>query len=989
MKPIQQLFVGVVACSGFFAYVDISFGEGWIKTTAPDENWFSVASSSSGTQLVAAAFQSGIYVSVDSGASWRKTDAPEAEWWSVASSADGTTLVAVADTGEIYTSLNSGGTWQQTFASQKDWLSVAASANGEKWVAVNDQGDQLGEDPGSIYLSKDSGLTWRKAGAPDGSWFSVASSASGKRLAASDGETIYTSSDSGMTWKQRTIPIGPEEYLSIVACSRTGRKLAALGDGSGIFVSRNSGATWKRTSAPQRDWRFIASSGDGNRLLATDGNDIYASADSGETWGLTTAPEADWNSIASSRDGTKWVATTSPYDSGGIYVWQPLLPEIVPAPADRVVLAGTNVTFNSGAFGVGPFAYHWKFNGTNLRGASKPKLTLKKVTLSDSGSYSVEARNKFGRTLSADAVLTVLPALITSQPMNQAVLGGTNVTFSINTVALAPLTYQWQFNGTNLSGATSQSFTIDHVSLSDVGSYSVVVGNKFGSVSSEGAWLMIFPLTVLQQPQPASQTAVAGMNISFSLDTLSTVPIVYQWRFNGVDIVGETNSLLTLSNINFSHSGAYSVLVGNDFGNVLSSNALLTVVPALITTQPASGISATGAVLNASVTSGLSDTVVWFEWGADTNYGNATAAANAGENTDPVNIASAINGLTANMTYHYRAIASNSLGLVFGDDKSLRTALAFAKTGAPETNWTSIASSADGVKLAAAGGGVIYLSANSGDTWEASGGTGTLVVSSADGMILFTLNNGQLFSSFDFGESWASNSTPASFSSLAVSADGSKLAAISGRMIYASTNFGVTWLSSGAPSNYVSSFPYGLLLPIFWTSIASSADGNKLAATSYGLDPYGRVTFGAIYTSTDSGQTWARRYSFPFYQIFSIASSADGGVLAAITYSRTLISTNSANNWQAVWTYPQLHSLTLSGDGTTLAGIAPDYYRIFTSPDSGQTLFEATAPFLNWSALATSADGKQIVATANGGGIYISRTAPEPTSSTLPRFAPR
>jgi len=51
----------------------------------------------------------------------------------------------------------------------------------------------------------------------------------------------------------------------------------------------------------------------------------------------------------------------------------------------------------------------------------------------------------------------------------------------------------------------------------------------------------------------------------------------YQWSFNRTNLVGATNALLTLNNVQFNQAGNYTVLVTNFFGLILSSNATLTV----------------------------------------------------------------------------------------------------------------------------------------------------------------------------------------------------------------------------------------------------------------------------------------------------------------------------------------------------------------------------------------------------------------------------
>jgi hypothetical protein len=122
--------------------------------------------------------------------------------------------------------------------------------------------------------------------------------------------------------------------------------------------------------------------------------------------------------------------------------------------------------------------------------------------------------------------------------------------------------------------------------------------------------------------------------VTFSVGVVGAAPFSYQWNSNNVAVPGATNATFTLTNVSLSASGNYSVLVTNSYGSALSSNAVLTVLPALVTTQPASGLSATGAVLNGSVTVGPDETVVWFEWGTDTNYGNIAGAPSCRATTE-------------------------------------------------------------------------------------------------------------------------------------------------------------------------------------------------------------------------------------------------------------------------------------------------------------------------------------------------------------------
>ncbi len=110
--------------------------------------------------------------------------------------------------------------------------------------------------------------------------------------------------------------------------------------------------------------------------------------------------------------------------------------------------------------------------------------------------------------------------VITNQPQSISVAQGNNVSFSVSATGTAPITYQWRKNGSNISGATGATYSISSVSTSHAGTYSVVVTNAAGSVTSTNATLTV---TAPNQPpvaaisSPASGSTYAGGNvISFS-----------------------------------------------------------------------------------------------------------------------------------------------------------------------------------------------------------------------------------------------------------------------------------------------------------------------------------------------------------------------------------------------------------------------------------------------------------------------------------------
>lgn len=180
--------------------------------------------------------------------------------------------------------------------------------------------------------------------------------------------------------------------------------------------------------------------------------------------------------------------------------------------------------------------------------------------------------------------------------------------------------------------------------------------------------------------QPVGQTVPAGINVIFSIGVVGAAPFAYQWISNSVAVPGATNASFTLTNASPFDSATYSLLITNNYGSALSSNALLTVLPALVTTQPASGLSTTGAVLNGSVTIGRDETVAWFDWGTDANYGDIAGVTVAPAEANAAAVTSVLSGLSPNYIYHYRLVAANDYGLAYGADQQFAVAQTVSNT---------------------------------------------------------------------------------------------------------------------------------------------------------------------------------------------------------------------------------------------------------------------------------------------------------------------
>jgi hypothetical protein len=83
------------------------------------------------------------------------------------------------------------------------------------------------------------------------------------------------------------------------------------------------------------------------------------------------------------------------------------------------------------------------------------------------------------------------PPIIQTQPANQLAISGRNATFSVLSAGQLPLSYQWQFNGTDLPDATNATLTLSNVDGSLAGSYDVLVSNALGSATSSNALLIL------------------------------------------------------------------------------------------------------------------------------------------------------------------------------------------------------------------------------------------------------------------------------------------------------------------------------------------------------------------------------------------------------------------------------------------------------------------------------------------------------------------
>jgi len=142
----------------------------------------------------------------------------------------------------------------------------------------------------------------------------------------------------------------------------------------------------------------------------------------------------------------------------------------------------------------------------------------------------------------------------------------------------SPLSYQWELNGTNFATTTAGLLVFTNAQPANDGTYEVTITNAAGTVASASATLTVVDAGPIVVAGPTNQTSLAGNDAAFSVSTAGSLPMSYQWQFNGTNIESATNAALSLANLTIANEGTYDVVVSNAFGFSASTNAYLNVV---------------------------------------------------------------------------------------------------------------------------------------------------------------------------------------------------------------------------------------------------------------------------------------------------------------------------------------------------------------------------------------------------------------------------
>ncbi len=293
----------------------------------------------------------------------------------------------------------------------------------------------------------------------------------------------------------------------------------------------------------------------------------------GENGGFLTIP-----TVSTSNSGNYTLVIGSScgnYTSNQATLTVASAPAISIQPISQNVCFGQSVTLN--CYATGGTSYQWYLNGNPINGANLIYYTAPVLNVNQVGNYELHITGTCGNLVSSTAIITGSQnAVINTQPLSQTSCAGNSVTLSA--VTTGATSFQWQYNGNNISGANSSSYTIPSTTQMSNGNYNLIVGSNCGDIATNLVSITVYDVTTIIT-QPVSTTSVCeGTQVQLTVGVAGS-NLSYQWKKDGVDLVGQIYSTLAINPTQVSNSGYYTVLISGNCGSESSTNASVNVYP--------------------------------------------------------------------------------------------------------------------------------------------------------------------------------------------------------------------------------------------------------------------------------------------------------------------------------------------------------------------------------------------------------------------------
>jgi pectin methylesterase-like acyl-CoA thioesterase len=280
---------------------------------------------------------------------------------------------------------------------------------------------------------------------------------------------------------------------------------------------------------------------------------------------VATADAGTYSLVASNSAGIVTNSMNLTVSAGNV------LP-IITGPANITVIQGNNGTFSASASGLPLPTLQWlDQTGTPITAATNATLVLTNVQYSQNGYvYSVLASNTVGSATNSATLTVIVSPAITSQPSSLVVTNTQSASFTVGATGVPAPAFQWNKNGSPISGATSATYNIASVSPSDTATYSVTITNQAGTTNSVNATLTVNSIMAATAFSPTNgQTGVC-----YDTPLVVTFSQVPTLRTNGtIKIYNVTNSTTAVDTINLAASAVNGTQAHSSFpGDAQSFN---------------------------------------------------------------------------------------------------------------------------------------------------------------------------------------------------------------------------------------------------------------------------------------------------------------------------------------------------------------------------------------------------------------------------------
>lgn len=557
----------VAGTYGGLLWTSTNSGATWTHPAETVGYWRSVVCSTNGDLLLATggSDRNSAFISRDFGASWQLiTNIPSLSWTAAVSS-DGTKLALASTTGQTYssaaqtyTSVDSGLTWFSNSVPNVAAEQIACSGDGSILV----MGAMYG-----IYSSTDWGVTWTVDSAPDNVTFNkIACSADGSKMAAAS-DQIYTSPSveipsnvaawGDTTAGATTVPpnIGPAiavaagQYVSVAV--KSNHTVVAWGDNSrgqtnvpvglsnvvsvvvgsddclalkadGTLFSWGSSVFANTPAAKLSNITAVAANSMGNYAALRSNGTVVVWGYS--YFGLTNVPASATNLVAVALGDFFSIGLRA---DGTLIEWGQGANNLISENTTNVVSIAAGSTGSAYIKSDGTLAL---FPNNNYP-ISTPAGLSNVVVVSLTGGHFValtadgsvwDSTYRVGLPYAQSIAAGFTHALaivgdgsvqINRQPYSQTAFTGANILLNVGASGMQPLNYQWQYNGTDIAGATTANLAITNVPLSAAGTYSCIVTNGLGAAVTAPATLTVLRSTPQFDSSNASWSAATGFTL--------------------------------------------------------------------------------------------------------------------------------------------------------------------------------------------------------------------------------------------------------------------------------------------------------------------------------------------------------------------------------------------------------------------------------------------------------------------------------------------